>query len=179
MLEFQFRVEHLMAVRMNMCVGLLYDWLLRTGQISGRKLPHVVPLVLYGGERKWTAPLELTELIGDSVRGMEGYSNQFNYHLAPVQDCGELDPSQRNVADAWFRALRVRDCSPASAALTQLIEVLDGPEHARLRAIITEWFLGVVLKMSLPEKDLGQLRKLSDLAEVRQMLSENIGKWSE
>ena len=179
MLEVQSRVEHFMAVRMNMYVGLLYDVLVRSGQIEGGKVPQVVPLVLYGGERKWNAPLELTELIAGSVRGMEQYSNQFNYHLVSVQDCKELDPSRRNVADAWFRALRARDYQSASAALKQLIEVLDGPEHARLRAIITEWFLDVMLELFLPKKELGELKNSQDLVEVRQMLSENIVKWSE
>ena len=179
MLEIQSNVDHFMAVRMNMYVGLLYDMLQRSGQIKGSKLPHVVPLVLYGGERKWNAPLQLRQLIDDDLPGMECYSNQFNYHLVSVRDCEELDPSRRNVADAWFRALRVRDYSSASAALKQLIDVLDGPEHVRLRATITKWFLDVVLGTFLPEKELGELQKSKDIAEVRQMLSENIVKWSD
>lgn len=55
MMEIQSKVERFMAARMNMYVGLLYDMLVRSGQIKGSKLPHVVPLVLYGGERKWNA----------------------------------------------------------------------------------------------------------------------------
>lgn len=179
MMEIQSKVERFMAARMNMYVGLLYDMLVRSGQIKGSKLPHVVPLVLYGGERKWNSPLELRQLIDDNLPGMECYSNQFNYHLVSVHDCEELDPAQRNVADAWFRALRVRDYPSASAALTQLIEVLEGPEHARLRAIVTEWFLDVVLKLFLPEQELGELGNLRDLAEVKQMLGENMAKWSD
>ena len=180
MMEVQSEVEYFMAARMNMYVGLLYDVLRRNKEIKkGRKLPQVVPLVLYGGERKWNAPLELRQLIDDNLPGMECYSNQFNYHLVSVHDCEELDPAQRNVADAWFRALRARDYPSASAALTRLIEVLEGPEHARLRATAADWFLKVVVKAFLPDQELVELGHLRDLTEVKQMLGENMVKWSD
>ena len=83
------------------------------------------------------------------------------------------------MADAWFRAIRARDYPAARAALQQLIEVLQGPEHASLRAAITKWFLEVVLPVYLPEEKLGEFGNLRDLVEVRQMLSENMVKWSE
>lgn len=179
MMEIQSRVEHFMASRMNMYVGLLFDTLVRSGQIRGRKLPHVVPLVLYSGEREWNAPLELTELIEDNLPGMERYSNRFNYHVVSIHHCMALDPARRNVADAWFRAIRVRDYSTASSALRQLVNALEGHEHDRLRAAITNWFLEVVLTVFLPEDKLAELRDLRDLVEVRQMLSENMVKWSD
>ena len=180
MMEVQSEVEYFMAARMNMYVGLLYDVLRRNKQIKkGRKLPQVVPLVLYGGERKWNAPLELSQLIDDNLPGMERYSNQFNYHVVSVHDCEELDPAQRNVADAWFRALRVRDYPSASAALTRLIEVLEGPEHASLRATAADWFLKVVVKAFLPDQELVELGHSRDLTEVKQMLGENMVKWSD
>ena len=180
MVEIQSTVEHFMAARMNMYVGLLYDVLARDKQIKkGRKLPQVVPLVLYSGERKWSAPLELSQLIADNLPGMDSYANQFNYHLVSVHECAELDPAQRNVADAWFRALRVRDYPSASAALTRLIEVLKGPEHDRLRAAVTDWFQDVVLKACLPEREVEELGRMRDLTKVKQMLGENMVKWSD
>lgn len=179
MMEFQSTVERFMAARMNMYVGLLFDSLIRSGQVKGRKLPHVVPLVLYGGERAWSAPLELTELIEDHLPGTECYANRFSYRVVSIHHCGELDPVQRNVADAWFRAIRARDYDGAAAALQQLITVLDGSEHDRLRAAITNWFLEVVLAMYLPEEELSQMQGLRELAEVKQMLSDNVVKWSE
>ncbi len=179
MMEFQSTVERFMAARMNMYVGLLFDSLIRSGQVQGRKLPHVVPLVLYGGERAWNAPLELTELIEDRLPGTERYANRFSYQVVSIHHCGELDPDRRNVADAWFRAIRVRDYDGAAAALQQLITVLESPTHDRLRAAITNWFLDVVLATYLPKEELSQMQGVRELAEVKQMLSENVVKWSE
>lgn len=53
------------------------------------------------------------------------------------------------------------------------------PNHARLRAAITNWFLEVVLAMYLPEEEMSQMQGVRELAEVKQMLSENVVKWSE
>lgn len=175
MMEFQSTAEHFMAARMNMCVGLLFDSLVRSGQIKGRKLPPVVPLVLYGGERAWNAPPELTELMEGRLPGMERYANRFSYRVVSIHHCGELDPSLGNVADAWFRAFRARDYEGADAALQQLIVVLEGPEHDRLRAAITKWLLEVVLAAYLPEEELSQLQGVRGLAEVK----ENMVKWSD
>ena len=154
MMEFQSTVEHFMAARMNMYLGLLFDSLIRSGQIKGRTLPNAVPLVLYGGERIWNAPLELTEPIEGRLPGMQRYANRCSYRVVSIHHCGELDPLRRNVADAWFRAIRVRDYEGANAALQQLTVVLDGPEHDRLRAAITNWFLEVPLATYLPEEEL-------------------------
>lgn len=173
MMEFQSTVERFMASRMNMYVGLLFDSLVRSGQIKGRKLPHVVPLVLYGGERAWNAPLELTELIEGGLPGMQRYANRFSYGVVSIHHCEELDPERRNVADAWFRAFRARDYGGAAAALQQLIVVLESPEHDRLRAAITKWLLEVVLAAYLPEEELSQLQGVGELAEVK----ENMMNW--
>ena len=170
MMEFQSTIEHFMAARMNMYVGLLFDSLIRSGQLNGRKLPQVVPLVLYGGERAWNAPLELAELIEGRLHGVKRYANRFNYRVVSIHHCGELDPERRNVADAWFRAFRAQDYGGAVAALQQLIVVLEGHEHDRLRATITKWFLEVVLAACLPDEELSELQGLRELAEVKEKM---------
>ena len=181
MMEVQSTIERYMAARMNMYVALLLDTLARSGQTQDGKLPQVIPLVLYSGERPWNAPLELTALLADKLPGSERYANQFNYKVVSVQHCTELDADRNNVADAWFRAMRARDYPSARAALERLIDVLEGSEHDRLRAALTRWFLNVALAVFLSEEELSEVKELElrDLVEVRQMLNENMPKWSE
>ena len=57
--------------------------------------------------------------------------------------------------------------------MQQLIVVLEGPEHDRLRAAITKWLLEVVLAAYLPEEELSQLQGVRELAEVK----ENMTNW--
>jgi predicted transposase YdaD len=57
LLEFQATVDRYMAVRLMVYVGLLWQSLIQTRTLSpSGKLPPVVPIVLYNGRRRWTAP---------------------------------------------------------------------------------------------------------------------------
>ena len=63
-LEFQSAIDPWMALRLSVYVGLLYQHLVRGGNLTGSgRLPPVLPVVLYNGEPRWTAPLNLSELI--------------------------------------------------------------------------------------------------------------------
>ena len=64
LLELQSSVDRHMALRMLAHVALLHQDLLRCGEVSVAKpLPPVVPVVLYNGVQRWTAPLEVAELL--------------------------------------------------------------------------------------------------------------------
>lgn len=54
LIEFQSRVEHHMAVRIMTYLGLLYQDLMRQKALTSKgRLPLVLPVVLYNGERRW------------------------------------------------------------------------------------------------------------------------------
>ncbi len=56
LIEFQSKTDPWMAVRIMTYVGLLYQDLIRAKQVlPGKKLPPVLPIVLYNGDAKWTA----------------------------------------------------------------------------------------------------------------------------
>jgi predicted transposase YdaD len=64
LLEFQSTVDRFMAVRILSYVGLLYQDLIRSGQLTASgQLPPVLPLVLYNGLRRWQASEEVAELV--------------------------------------------------------------------------------------------------------------------
>jgi len=62
LLEFQSTVDPWMAVRIMTYVGLLYQDLIKTGQVNRRSkmLPPVLPVVLYNGKPKWTAATDIS-----------------------------------------------------------------------------------------------------------------------
>jgi hypothetical protein len=82
LLEFQATVDAYMAVRVLVYVGLLYQALIRAGQLppSG-KLPPVVPIVLYNGRRRWTAPLTVEEVVEPLPRSLASYGPRLRYVL--------------------------------------------------------------------------------------------------
>ena len=64
LLEFQATVDRYMALRLMVYIGLLYQSLIQARQLPpAGKLPPVVPIVLYNGRRRWTAPRDVATLI--------------------------------------------------------------------------------------------------------------------
>lgn len=64
LIEFQSTVDPWMAVRIMTYVGLLYQDLIKQKQnLSKRRLPPVLPIVLYNGEATWTARRNVADLI--------------------------------------------------------------------------------------------------------------------
>lgn len=63
LLEFQSSVDHYMVVRLLTYIGLLYQDLIKSRQLpEPRRLPPVLPVVLYNGETSWSAALSLEDL---------------------------------------------------------------------------------------------------------------------
>jgi hypothetical protein len=58
----QGEVDPCMALRLELDRSLLYRALLRRRRGVPMRLPAVLPVVLYGGETRWTAPLDAREL---------------------------------------------------------------------------------------------------------------------
>ena len=70
LLEFQSEVDPWMAVRLLVYVGLLYQDLIRAGQLTeAGQLPPVLPLVLYNGRSRWTAPTTMAALLASAPAG--------------------------------------------------------------------------------------------------------------
>ena len=73
-----------MAVRVLQYVLSFYQDLLKQKKL--KHLPPVFPIVLYSGNRKWTAPLNLEELIQTPLDTVKPYIPRFRYYrIACVQ----------------------------------------------------------------------------------------------
>ena len=74
LLEFQSRVDRHMALRAMTYTGLALEGLVRRGERSREDarstvpLPPVIPFVVYNGKRRWTAPLDVSELFATAPR---------------------------------------------------------------------------------------------------------------
>lgn len=74
LVEFQSTVYRYMAVRLTTYVGLLYEGLIRSHQLTPtRLLPPVVPIVLYNSRDRWTAPHNVATLVPEAPGGLTVY----------------------------------------------------------------------------------------------------------
>ncbi len=83
LLEFQSTVDRLMSLRLLEYIVQFYKDLLK---VENREyLPPVFPLVLYSGDRKWSAPIQFKDLVSPS--SMPGkYIPNFRYYRIAINE---------------------------------------------------------------------------------------------
>mgnify|MGYP001243075949 CR=1 FL=1 len=178
MIEFQSRIEPYMAVRMLTYLGLLYQDLIRAGQLPAHgRLPPVLPIVLYNGRQRWTAPERLSELLESGPMEMESVQPQLRYLLIDQGSYDERDLVARgNRVALLFRIEQCRESSQLGPALAALSASLQRPEHQDLRTAFETWMRRVIIPR-LPGSD--RLAGAGDLMEMSTMLVERMYEWVE
>lgn len=183
LLEFQSSVDKFMAVRIMSYLGLLYQDLIRQGAFTpSGKLPPVLPIVLYNGEKRWTAAQNVASLVESVPGGLERYRPELSYLLideGAIVDAPDWSDEMRNIVAAIFRIEKHRDENDVSEAMGHLAEWLSGSEQASLRRAIIIWFYRVFLPNRAPELEFPEVSDFTNLHEVHDMLAERIKKWPE
>lgn len=105
LLEFQSARDRWMALRVQVYTGLLYQDLIKGRRIKpGRRLPAVLPVVFYNGEKPWNAALDVGELIDPLP---DGFGHLRPAHRYVVIDQRRLDPhllvESRSLVASLFR----------------------------------------------------------------------------
>jgi hypothetical protein len=87
-LEFQSTPDPFMPVRLLAYVGLLLQELIRQGKLkAGDLLPAILPIVLYRGDLRWRAPLDLSSLFVPAPPGLDRYLPQFDTSCSTRAAC--------------------------------------------------------------------------------------------
>ena len=177
LIEFQSVVDPFMAVRILVYLGLLYQDLIRERLLtSSGKLPPVFPLVLYNGTRRWSAPLEVAELVEMMPGGLKAYRPQLRYFLLDESRLADADLGLlRNAAAALFRLEKSRDLEDVRQVVRPLLEWLREPEQRDLRRAFGVWLRQVLLPARLPGIEMPEI---ADLQEVDTMLAERVQEWT-
>ncbi|MCE8038906.1 Rpn family recombination-promoting nuclease/putative transposase [Halomonas sp. MCCC 1A11062] len=181
LIEFQSRVDRFMPVRIMSYVGLLYQDLIRQKAFTpSGKLPPVLPIVLYNGERRWNAAQDVAEMVENVSGGLEKYCPTVRYLLldekAIVND-PDWPEETRNVVAALFNLEHYRGVDEALNVLGRLVEWLYSEPQEELRNAFTSWLKQVWAKRQAPKEHWQELNRLEDLREVYTMLQERTGQW--
>ncbi len=177
LLEFQSSIDLYMAVRVMTYVGLLYQDLIRRRDLApAGRLPPVVPIVLYNGLPRWSAAVDVADLVAAGPSGLATYRPQVRYLLI---DEGALPaealPATRNLVAALFRLENSREPADVRRVVETLIEWLAAPEQTTLRRAFTVWLGRVLLPRRLPGVSVPEIRELQ---EVKSMLAERVIEWT-
>jgi Putative transposase, YhgA-like len=178
LIEFQSTVYRYMAVRLMTYVGLLYEGLIRSRQLTPTgHLPPVVPIVLYNGRDRWAAAQDMAALVAETPGGLAVYRPRLPYLLIDVGRYpeSELVPLQ-NLAAALFRLENSRTPADVLGVLETLGTWLRHPAQESLRRAFTIWLRRVLLPARLPAVVMPEVQ---DLTEVQSMLAERVVEWTQ
>jgi predicted transposase/invertase (TIGR01784 family) len=176
-IEFQSTVEQAMALRVFSYVILLYQELQREKkELPGRRLPVVVPIVLYNGEDRWTAPEDLALLLDESPEGTEQYRPQIRYLLIDESryDDRELAAS-RNLVATLFRLEHGCRREQIKAVANALMQQLEDAGLVDLRRAFGVW-LDRVFRVRLARGRRGA--KTDEIWERASMLADRVDEWA-
>ena len=176
LLAFQSTDDTYMAVRVMVYVGLLYQQLIREKAIEKQeKLPPVLPIVLYNGEKPWKSATAVQDLV-QSITGFEDYMPRLSYLLLDERHYNNLDEFDqlRNLVAAIFQLEQSRTPQDIQSVVIKLLEWLTQPEQESIRRSFAIWLNRVLIPRRLPEKHIPIVESLN---EVDAMLAETVQRW--
>jgi len=174
LMEFQSRPDPSMPVRLMVYVGHFYQALLDSQPAAAwRKLPLVVPIVMYTGAERWNVPTDLGSLIGELDPSAEPYRLQVRYYLVDVAAYPRESLALVNSPVADLLGLeRSADWADVRSNVHRLRQNLT-PAESALRETFRSWLKEVVLPR------LGLAAAPPTLEEVETMLAESIDRWNQ
>ncbi|MCL7928583.1 Rpn family recombination-promoting nuclease/putative transposase [Halomonas llamarensis] len=175
LLEFQSAVDRTMPIRLMHYVACFYSELLKKKTITpGQGLPPVFPVVLYNGSQRWTAPLDIFEMITPEPPGfLQVYQPHLRYYL--VEESRYTDEqlglvqtplsgvfSVENAGESWETLQR---------AVDRIVAIIQAdPNKDRVDKVVTRWIKRHLYRL---EADIN-LDQLNSLVEDKDMLAENL-----
>ncbi|WP_397475871.1 Rpn family recombination-promoting nuclease/putative transposase [Pusillimonas sp.] len=175
MIEHQSRIDFYMALRILTYLGLLYEALLARKLIKrNQPLPAVLPMVIYSGVPRWTAALDVSDLISAVPAALHGYVPHLQYVFldeGALVHAGKLPDD--NLAAMLFRL----EHNGGIQDVQNLIQKVYNYTKADpiLRRAFAAWTNHVLLPRALPDVD---IPKFDDLLEIKDMLTEHSRSWT-
>lgn len=174
LVEFQSTVDRFMVVRLMCYVSLLYQDLIERGELTpDGGLPLVIPLVAYNGDRGWSAPQCLSELIRPPFPGAEAYLPELRYRV--IDESGytpeELE-SRGSLAPLLFW-LGTQEPEVLRKMPSRLREVLAREDDPSLYRAFLTWVF------HLAGFDTEKIPELLNLEEFQAMWDKTVQRWQQ
>ncbi|MEQ8223011.1 MAG: Rpn family recombination-promoting nuclease/putative transposase, partial [Candidatus Eremiobacterota bacterium] len=176
LIDFQSTVDKFMALRLMTYTGLFYEYLLKQKKKKKKKLPDklppVFPVLLYNGTKKWSAPLNINELIDISFPSLRKYIPQFCYYKIEETDFTRESLLEiENLVSRLF-LIELSKIEELADIIEDTINILKKEVNKELQRDFGLWIRGILGKKHF-NIDLNKL----DEMEVRPMLLETLDKF--
>jgi hypothetical protein len=174
LMEFQSSVDKYMALRMMVYIGLLYQDLIKRGEVlEDGRLPPILPIVLYNGSQKWTAVTNISELIPVVPGLVSQFSPSLRYLLIDENNYTDSELASLHLVAAVFRLEHASSPSAVSELTNLLADWLsDRPDLRRMFAL---WIRATLMR----KQEYGiVMPQVDDLQEIRVMLADKVEEWA-
>ena len=166
-----------MAVRILEYTALLYRRLVDHDVLREHgALPPVLPVVLYNGRRRWTAPVEVTSLLAAGSDVLAPYQPSQRYYVLDMARAADADLPAGNLVSALIGLEKTPDAAGLREALKALSDLLRKQKDDALTQAFVTW-----LHQGL--RHAGRLQAdgedpLAQLRETQTMLEETVREWT-
>ncbi len=175
LLEFQSTDEPRMALRILAYTSLLYQELVRNDALdAGGRLPAVLPIVLYNGEARWRAAVEVGELIAPVGPELAPYQPSQRYHVVDERHVGAEDLPASNLMAAVLGLEQSRTPGDVVRVAGRLVEWLRDPRDGELKRAFTDWVWRLAGQFTPGDAEPAPVRTLEG---VRMTLEERLAEW--
>ena len=167
LIEFQSTIDPFMALRvLNYITNFYMDFLVNNRGV--KKLPAVFPIVLYNGEERWTAPVNLSALI-EQTPPLGTFALDFQYFLIAENEYSqEALLKIRNIVSTLFLAESHYDLDVLEVELLNLFSS-EGDRQAV--SLFLNWFRQLAFHGRLESGDYQSLESIyRNEEEVKTML---------
>ena len=165
-IEFQSRIDHLMPLRLLQYTGSAWlEWARVNGLTAGTGIPLILPVLVYGGRRRWTPPMKLAGLM--PVAGPRWLATQprFEYLLLEERRGGTADLPEDNLVTELLAVARARGRRAIIGAVSRLRDRMDEDEGGALDQAVAEW-----LKSVIADLDAGLGAELETAGTTREVM---------
>ena len=175
LLEFQSTDEPRMALRILTYTSLLYQELVRNDALdTGGRLPPVLPVVLYNGDARWRAALEVGELIAPVGPELAPYQPSQRYVVVDERHVGAEDLPGRNLMRAVLGLEQSRTPKDVMGVAGLLAQWLRDPRDDGLKRAFTDWVWRLAGQFEPGDAESPAVRTLEG---VRMTLEERLAEW--
>ena len=167
LLEFQSSVNKYMAMRVLHYVSSIYMDLIHSGE-TFEKLPPIFPIVLYNGDRRWTAPVNVNELI-DQEPSLGKYGLSFEYFkIAENEFSQEQLLRIRNIVSTLFLT---ESHYEIKLLIDEMVNIFEREEDKQAASLLLNWFRQLRENRRIDPADYAQLEIVyHSVEEVKSML---------
>ena len=178
LLEFQSTVDRRMALRMMDYTVRILRGLGKDDLGPAGVHPPILPVVIYNGERRWTAATDVRDLFAPVPNELLGYLPRHRYLLIEVQSLRALEPSD-NVLSLIARFEQARSPERFEELLGEAADWLENATDPELARRLKTW-IALVLVQRLGREGIALEKKLWEEEEARMTtLIERARKWGE